>query len=242
MKNSSIAVFLAGAVVVGTGCTTKPPTIAHVHIGHTLTGWTTTPNKEGLLVTAEEELLIVNKQAAQAAAAGKDLAAVKASVRGLMHAMDPKTEPDADAGLGYGLLPAVEESISHLEFATESNDASPNVRRSVPPMIAKSQEIIGRCQEVKVFGDAIIKSRSAEESAVLAQEIVALTEQITDGDATDSYGLAQLRRDIESMVERENPPYTTISTWYLLNLVRLPSGNWVFQSSQPGGSRGGIGY
>lgn len=242
MNNSISGLVLVGMVFVGTGCATKPPTIAHVHIGHTLTGWTTTPNKEGLLVTAEQESRIVNERAKQAAAAGNDLAAVKSSVRDMMHALDPKTVPGAEAGLGFGLLPAVEESISHLEFAAESDDATANVRRSVGSMTAKSQAIVDRCHEVRVFGNAIIKSGSAEESAVLAQEVAALTEQIADGSATGSYGLVQLRRDIEAMVEREDPPYTTIATWYLLNLVRLPSGNWEFQSSRPGGGRGGAGY
>ena len=36
------------------GCVSRPPTIAHVHIGHALTGVHVTPNHEGYFVQAEE--------------------------------------------------------------------------------------------------------------------------------------------------------------------------------------------
>ena len=38
------------------GCASRPPTIAHVHIGHAITGVHVTPNQEGYMVTAERRV------------------------------------------------------------------------------------------------------------------------------------------------------------------------------------------
>ena len=38
------------------------------------------------------------------------------------------------------------------------------------------------------------------------------------------------------MIKCESPPFTTVDTWYLLNLIRLPSGMWDYADS--GGSDG----
>ncbi|MHC4560977.1 MAG: hypothetical protein ACYS80_27155, partial [Planctomycetota bacterium] len=42
------------------------------------------------------------------------------------------------------------------------------------------------------------------------------------------YGLEQLRSQITSMTDREDPPYQPVSQRYLFGLVRLPSGKWAF--------------
>ena len=46
---AGLVVLMLGLI----GCTSRPPTIAHVHIGHAITGVHVTPNQEGYLVTAE---------------------------------------------------------------------------------------------------------------------------------------------------------------------------------------------
>jgi hypothetical protein len=127
-----------------------------------------------------------------------------------------------------------------MEFAAESDDASKNVRDSVPRIAERTNEIIGRCEEVRVLGEAVLVSASQVESSTLAGEIQGLSELITDGSPKGAYGLAQLRGEIEAMIGRESPPYTTVDTWYLLNLVRLPSGKWDFaQQSKKGSGRAG---
>ena len=50
------------------------------------------------------------------------------------------------------------------------------------------------------------------------------------------YGVAQLRRDLVDMINRETPPYRTVDDWYLFNLVRLPNGLWVFDKLGRGGN------
>jgi len=47
------AAIISIALLAAGGCVSRAPTIAHVHIGHAITGVHVTPNKEGYLVTAE---------------------------------------------------------------------------------------------------------------------------------------------------------------------------------------------
>ena len=52
-----VLIILAATFGLGAaGCVTEaPPTIAHAHIGHAVTGWHDTPEQQGLLVTAARE-------------------------------------------------------------------------------------------------------------------------------------------------------------------------------------------
>ena len=162
MRNARWITFAATAVLLIAGCASKPPTIAHTHIGHAITGCVETPGQTGLLVTAEKEAAAVVSNADQAVAGGNDLTTIKQSVNEVMHALSPDIAPDGTAGLGFGLLPAVRETVSHMEFAAESDDASQNVRDSVPRIVERSRAIIGKCDEIEVLGGAVTASRSAK--------------------------------------------------------------------------------
>lgn len=229
--------FLLLTVIPLIGCTTKAPTIAHTHIGHAITGWIETPGQTGLLITAEQEGATVAANTRQAAAAA-NLDATRRAVTEALHALDPSSAPGGTAGLGFGLLPAVRETLSHMAFAAESDDASVNVRTSVPEINKKANSIVSRCNELEVLGRAALASRSAKEAKLLAREMDKLAAGIVDDGTGVTYGLAHLRTDIEAMIDREDPRYTTVDTWYLLNLVRLPSGKWIFQQRDPGSTSG----
>ena len=47
------ALMFAAAAMLSQGCTTSAPTIAHVHVGHAITGANNTPDKQGYFVLAE---------------------------------------------------------------------------------------------------------------------------------------------------------------------------------------------
>ena len=99
--------------------------------------------------------------------------------------------------------------------------------------------VLNRCDLIAALGDEILNSSSTEEANLLSQELVKLTRANRDGsDANgdgiagstpEEYGLKQLRAELQSMIDREDPPYTTVDSWYLFNLVRLPSGEWIFR-------------
>ena len=74
---------------------------------------------------------------------------------------------------------------------------------------------------------------------IIAEEIVRTLISISGGpDIQNNYGLYNFRQDIESMVARENPPYATVDSYYLFNLVQLPDGQWGFASRSSRGAAG----
>jgi hypothetical protein len=168
MKHAYASMVFAVAILAMAGCSHRAPTIAHVHIGHAMTGWYDTPDKEGLFVLAEKK-------------AGESLKYAQAAVDGSRD------------------LNRIKANIARANIHGEDLD-----------------------------GDGIV------------------------GSSANEYGMAQLRRDIERMIAREDPPYTTVNKWYLFNLIRLPDGSWIFRKRQStasndpygggGGGNGGGGY
>ena len=49
-----MTILAAMCISLAGGCAHKPPTIAHTHIGHAITGFEGTPGDKGLFVVAEE--------------------------------------------------------------------------------------------------------------------------------------------------------------------------------------------
>src|ERR1700743_3254520 len=80
------------------GCVSRAPTIAHVHIGHAITGVHVTPNKEGYLVTAERRAAEAVDLANRAAASG-DLDEIKRDVAAAVQ--------DTDFEEGFGVKQAI---------------------------------------------------------------------------------------------------------------------------------------
>jgi uncharacterized lipoprotein YmbA len=54
MKTIMMCLLIA-ALLAMAGCSHRAPTIAHVHIGHAMTGWHDTPGKQGLFIVAEQK-------------------------------------------------------------------------------------------------------------------------------------------------------------------------------------------
>ncbi|MQX37135.1 hypothetical protein [Roseospira navarrensis] len=233
---------LAGMV---SGCVTvQRPTIAHTHIGHTMTAWTDTPGKAGLLDTAEREARVVTQEA-RAAAAASDLAAIKANVRDMRHAIDPRLQASGP-GAGYGLRRALEGSVSHVRFAMESADATPNVRSNGTRFTEIGEAVLYDVGLLIGLSDAVLGAGSASEAHALAQEMARVAQGVqtgidenSDGQySAEEAGLLQMRQSMEQTLAQENPPYTTVERRWLFNLIRLPSGAWAWRDPAGGGGSG----
>lgn len=216
------------------------PTISHIHIGHAITGWPQAPNKQGLLVAAE---LGAIKAAASSelmlkAARNGNMESAQKYLNDVALAVDPGFL-DGIPSNEYGLRKSAAEAITHLQLASEVEDASSNVQRTVAANVVKAQDLIDRSDELLAFLDAGAKSQSIDEMEIISEEIVRTLKRIAGGpDALDSYSLYNFREDIEAMVEREDPPYKTVESYYLFNLVKLPDGEWGFASRSSRGSAG----
>lgn len=216
--------------LITTGCgsivTKKAPPFSHIHIGHALTGWAPTPSKKGLISTAEQEAGIALSNAVQASKSAT-LQEKKKYISNALHAVDPKVQASGP-GLGYGLTRALTESIAHLQYAADSDDASANIKRSVPTITSKAQNLARLSNQLKVYGGAAKSATSISEINALGNEFLSTIKQINTG----AYNIKTFRSDIQAMASREKPAYTTVDSYYLFNLIRLPSGKWAFRSSK----------
>jgi hypothetical protein len=227
-----------GVLLALSGCVTaRPPTIAHVHIGHALTGVHVTPDHKGYVLVAEkraDEAL----EAARRAGSAQDLVEMKADVVAALHA----TDSEEDFGVRQSLILAA----NHISFAATSPDASDNVIAFAPEFKTNIAAVVGRCDYILLLGKDVAATTSLPQASLIVQELLkAVQANVQGDDSTKSgargsipadYGMLQLRDQLTAMIARENPPYRTVDEWYLFNLVRLPNGRWVFDKLSRGGN------
>jgi hypothetical protein len=231
------SLFVVLSILGTAGCVSRAPTIAHVHIGHAITGVHVTPNQEGYLVTAERR----GGQAVEfsrLAAGSTDLAVIKQNVAAAVKATDSEDD--------FGVKQAIVMAANHITFAATSDDASVNVQQAAPVFAAHITRVVERSDLIVLLGKDVEASTSAKEAAVSVVELGKLTQANVSGDDANGdgvvgsipseYGLVQLRKELEAMIARESPRYVTVPQWYLFNLVRLPNGRWVFDKLGRGGN------
>jgi hypothetical protein len=225
------------ALAACAGCVSRPPTIAHVHIGHALTGVHVTPNHEGYFVQAEERAQQAI-DAAQKALASTDLGEKREAALAIVKATDSEDS--------FGVKQALAMAANHIAFAATSDDASINVQKAAPVFAGDVSRVLERCELIDLLGKDVQVSQAVDEANVSLQEMTKLAQANLKGDDADGdgtagsspkeYGLVQLRKEVEAMVAREVPKYQTVDQWYLFNLVKLPNGKWVFDKLGRGGN------
>ncbi|GAC1303191.1 MAG: hypothetical protein NVSMB10_04940 [Steroidobacteraceae bacterium] len=219
------------------GCVSRAPTIAHVHIGHAITGVHVTPDHKGYMLVAEQRA-DESFEAAVRASHAADLRTLKADVAAAVAAT---LDPD-DFGVKQSLLMAA----NHIAFAATSADASENVVRFAPVFKANITAVVGRCDYIGLMGKDVAASSSMKEASLLVKEILKAARANVEGEDSQGqgvrgsvpadYGMAQLREQLQTMIAKERPAYRTVDNWYLFNLVRLPNGRWVYDKLGRGGN------
>jgi len=233
-----VAVTLASCAAV---VNKDAPTIAHVHIGHAITAWDDAPRNQGLLVVAELAAVTAdtNSQLMVKAIKSGDTVKAKRFLKEVALALDPQAYDPDQAETGYGLRRGTAEAMTHLKLSAAVYDATPNVQRTVTQTTVHAQDILDRSDELAVYIDAGLETEDSAELEIIAEEINLLVSSIAGGPQyPDSYGLYNLRQDIQNMIDREDPPYETVDSYYLFNLVRLPDGQWGFGSRRSRGAAG----
>jgi hypothetical protein len=232
------------------GCAHRQPLLSHAHVGHCLTHWQDTPDNKGLLTIAREELDAARRETDAALAAGS-LEQKSAHLENAAHALDPDAHPQG-TGVGYGAIRALESGIEHLEYAATSPDASSNVVASVAPVGEVGNGIIERLRatasQAKTTGvaDAVALDRIAVELRAGLTNIVQGVDANRDGRIEASAaeaGLDQLHAQLQAMLARENDPrYAPLPRKYLLGIMRLPDGKWIYTSIRKALSRPSYGH
>jgi len=174
------ALFAAIAATAG-----AQQNMAHVHIGHVLTGWQDTPAGTGLLPTALEEAEVAETHAGFAVSKPGDLDWMKLHVGHILNAVDPVAEPDGP-GLGYGVANAAAGVVAHVGFAAQSEGASDNVKLHATHVAASTGNVgVWTAEIVDLVGQVRAASEPAT-AAPLVEHIHALTLSILNG--TDANG------------------------------------------------------
>lgn len=255
-RTAFLLTFLAySGMSILCGCATHTPTTAHTHIGHAMAGWPDTPNQEGLFVAAENAAQSALQAAENATNKQNGLPEIRQDVSRVIRYTNPEEDLDQEEedGKQYGVKNALTGAVHHITYAAQSPDASANVKSFAPEFATDASFVLDRCDLITALGNDILQASSENEADVLSGELLKLVRTNVYGNDSNGdgvtgsspkeYGLKQLRAKLEAMIDREDPPYETVDTWYLFNLVRLPSGEWIFrQLSSPGSGKKYGGY
>jgi hypothetical protein len=153
------------------------------HVAHLTTSFPGAPGNRGLIVTASEEANAAMMHANFAGGDPANLEAMKNYVGLLLRVLDPSYGPGP--GLGFGLMPAAEAIIEHIELAMSAPRASPSVRALGPDLAAAARGVIIRCQRIIELGERLYVAGSAAEAALLVAEIRRLALALDTGEGND---------------------------------------------------------
>ena len=212
---------VAMTTVLASGCV-SPPTIAHVHIGHAIDGARDTPGKEGYLVLAERRAQEAHDLATRAntetSPAQRKLLLVQLNV--VVNGAD-----------NYSLVNSVQEIANHISYSATSDDASANVRQFTQKLPTLVDPVVSSGQLISLL---VTESQGTNSNAALqelADAIYAESDSILGkSNPAAPSGIRSVRLEIDNMIARENPPYSTVARWYLFNIFRRDDGSWFFQS------------
>jgi hypothetical protein len=251
MKSLAMPALVVACGLSLMGCVHQQPLISHAHVGHVLTHWGDTPDHQGLLPVARQELEAARREADAALADNLSPTQKAVHVRNISRALNPDAE-QLGPGLGYGAIRALENAVEHLEYAATSDDASTNVVSAVAGMSAIGDNMLERLRAAA----ARAKSADMRNAAGLDRTALELRSTLrgiavgidANGDGridpvVGEAGFEQLQTQLDAMLAREtNPKYEPLPKKYLLGLVRLPSGKWGFTSLRNALSRPTYGH
>lgn len=226
------------------------PTIAHVHIGHAITGWEKAPGKKGLFVVTEELSLTAYEKTENMKGKEISIADLKKTAQEILVLYDPQAAGGKKDSMG--VKNSLEQAISHIVYAAESDDASTNVITSAKIIENRANSVIERSDVISALATAILNSELQLEADILKDELITLVATNHNGSGQNETGVVQIRESIDEMVAREEPPYQPVAEKYLFGLIRLPDGKWMFSwlldpdldddFGGDGGDGGGGGY
>lgn len=210
---------LAGCVSV------SPPSLAHVHVGHALSGWSDTPQRQGLLVVARQDARVALEHAEFAVQGARNLAAVRLHLSHVRHALAPQLEPGGP-GSGYGLLRALGGAAEHLGYAREVPDVSAALKAGLPGVLEALQVLRRDAQLLELLARDGRGSVDPGQALAYAQEAQGRAQSLVTR-------LERAQQRLDALLAAEQPPYRTVAQRYLFGIVRLPNGDWAFSSERP---------
>ena len=184
------ALAAAAALALGLAVTAAPAAagnMAHVHMGHVMTGWKDTPEGKGFLPTAEAEAEVAAQHAGFAAQKPEDLDWMKTHTRHVMHAVDPTTM-QGGPGHGYGLVKAANGVLQHIKLAARTDAATDNVKLHATHVATSANNVANWGQQIIGLGKEVLAAESAGKAAPLVRRIRDMTQWCLNGRDADDDG------------------------------------------------------
>ena len=211
MKKLVYGAALALAVALsGTAFAQQKESIAHMN--HVLKSWNDTPDKMGLLETAEAEAAVAMKHIDLAMAKPGDLASIKLHLAHVVNALDPSVMAKGP-GLGYGVKKAAAGAGAHIGFAAKAGDASENVKLHAAHVSASTGNVVHWAGEAVTMAEGAKGQSSAASALAEAKKVRGMLVRIVEGfDANKDGavgwqegegGLAQARQHMGFMAKGE---------------------------------------
>jgi len=183
IQTSVLVVALIGpAILIGDPAAGQQAAAAQ-HVAHLTTGFPGAPDGRGLIVTAAAEANTAMMHANFAGGDPANLDAMKTHVGHVLHALDPAS--GQGDGLGFGLRPASEAIVDHIELAMGARDASASVRARGPDLAAAARGVVARCDRIAEVARRVLAAGTAAEAAPLVAEIRTLALALDTGEGND---------------------------------------------------------
>jgi len=183
---------------------------SHTHVRHVLSAFTSAPEGQGLLPTAEAEAAIAVRHAGLAANDPTDIDRMKEHSRHVLHAIDPTAFAEGP-GQGFGVKAAAQGIVRHIELASGSDGASAGVRTHAAHVAAAATSVSQRADQIVDLARQILAAQDYLRASRMVEQLQALCEDLTTGaDASgdgvislDEGGLQHVRQHMELMAQGE---------------------------------------
>ena len=151
---------------------------AHMHVGHVSSSWGDTPNKIGLLATANKEAEIAVLHASLALKQQDNLKWMKTHTTHVKHALDGQGK---GPGLGYGVVKASAGVAMHISLAAASKGASENVKLHSVHIATSANNTEAVAQQMLALTVKIAAANSVKKAAEMLVELNRLAKLLSQG-------------------------------------------------------------
>lgn len=184
MPGATWVAFFAFAALLGTRAAAQQAGSQEPHVAHLTSGFPGAPGGRGLIVAAAEEVNAAMMHANFAAGDPTNLDAMKLHVGHVLHALAPAAG-GSGPGLGFGVRPAADAIVAHIDMALSAAGASEAVRTHGPDLAAAARGVAARADRMAELGRRVLAATSAAEAAPLVEELRALALELDTGEGND---------------------------------------------------------
>ena len=206
MRYKSAVVIVA--LLIGGGLTWTVTGIAqeisapHTHVLHVLDAFGPTPDGQGLLPTALAEAQIAAEHARLAAGNPTDMDVMIRHTRHVLNAIDP-SEFGSGPGLGFGVRPAAEGMVQHIELARGADGASASVQTHSVHVAAAGRAVSTRADEAIDVARQILAAGVYNRAYPLVERLGSLCQELLTGVDSSGDGSVSLEAGEEGLEQAQ---------------------------------------